>query len=237
MSTVRWYHHRCGSFHYCNGETGPTGPTGVDGMQGVTGPQGEQGATGVGLQGPTGPQGIQGTQGPTGANGLQGPTGVQGATGTQGSTGANGLQGPTGAGVQGPTGPIGATGNLVTLIFATDQSISNGDFVSVGTSSSSSIRNSILSHAGTAIKISFTVRENVNNTNIVATLWRAPQGGVVAATALTATLANTTVTNYCATGVGNVVINECDQLSVRVTWATGGALSNGLSAIVSIVAM
>jgi hypothetical protein len=90
------------------GATGPTGPTGPEGPTGPTGPSG-----------PTGPQGV------TGATGVQGPTGPTGPAGPTGPQGVAGATGPTG-----PTGPQGATGpagNAAVALFASSQSVPNGN--------------------------------------------------------------------------------------------------------------
>lgn len=208
------------------GPTGPQGPPGNPGTPGATGPC-CTGATGG--EGPTGPQGPPGPAGgPTGPQGPPGPPGGLGPTGPC-CTGATGPQG-----VPGPTGPGPGGADQVAFRFATDQSIGNNDFLGLGSSSSMFIRNNVVAAlASTAWKIVLTVREPVPNTNIRAIMWRRQQGGVPVATALQTDVIVNGMVDQCATGEDLVPLDECDEISVQITWATGGALANGCA--VSII--
>jgi hypothetical protein len=234
-----------------NGATGATGPTGPGGGgAGVTGATGATGATGPCCTGPTGPAGVTGPSGgPTGSTGPTGPSGAFGATGATGpcctgATGPTGALGPTGpfGGPTGPTGPQGPTGasiggDLLSIRLATDQSVGNNSFIGLGSSSSMFERNNVvLAVNGAALtKIVFTVRGPVPNTNIQARVWVRSPGGAPTPTALVATIPNG-MTQQCAVGLGNVPVNECDEVSVQITWATGGALANGAAASILVQA-
>lgn len=200
-----------------NGERGPTGPQGNPGPTGpcCTGAQG-----GIGPTGPEGPPGPAG--GPTGP---QGPPGQPGGLGPTGPccTGATGPQGE-----RGPTGPGPGGDDQIAIRLATDQSVGNNDFLGLGSASSMFIRNNVvIGVLSTAWKIVLTVREPVPNTNIRAIMWRRQQGGVPVPTALQTDLIVNGQIDQCATGEAAVELDECDEVSVQIVWATGGALANG----------
>ena len=97
-------------------------------------------------------------------------------------------------------------------------------------------RNSVVIAAdgGVAAKIVMSIREPVPNTNIRAVLWRRPTGGVEAATALQTAFIPNGLVQQCAVGLGAVPLNECDDVSVQVSWDTGGALADGIAVTVLI---
>lgn len=97
-------------------------------------------------------------------------------------------------------------------------------------------RNSVVIAAdgGVAAKIVMSIREPVPNTNIRAVLWRRPTGGAPAPTALQTVFISNGLVQQCAVGLGAVPLNECDDVSVQVSWDTGGALADGIAVTVLI---
>ncbi|NRY63029.1 hypothetical protein DZE40_004124 [Clostridium beijerinckii] len=226
------------------GVTGPIGPIGVTGAigaTGVTGPIGPTGVTGAigatGVTGPIGPTGVTGPIGPTGATGAIGATGV---TGPIGPTGVTGPIGPTG--VTGPIGPTGVTGpGGSTIYLGTDQSLGNNDFLGLGTSSPSFIRNTlVVPQNSTLIGIVLSVRtEPLAATDTVsARIIRSTDcGNTTVDTGIIATVtgpSSAAAPNCCAVSVSPpVAVNRCDLLAVQIT-RTGNlsALANGAAATI-----
>lgn len=229
------------------GLPGCPGPRGCEGERGKRGKKGPTGPAGTGATGPTGPTGLIGPTGPgngdTGATGPTGPTGNDGNPGPTGPTGNDGNPGPIGPtgndgnpGPTGPTGSIGPTGSSsdrTNLLFSSDQSTGNMDFIGQGNSSAGFTRNSLIVPAeGVITGIAFSVRENVPNTNIRATVWRQNGVGAPVATTLFAFIPDGE-TEICATASDGIMVETCDLIGVELRWDTGGALSNGATAAVT----
>lgn len=197
------------------GPTGPTGPTGATGATGSTGPTGATGATGA--------------TGSTGATGVTGPIGPTGATG---ATGVTGITGPTGA-----TGPIGP--GSTTIYLATDQFVSDGGWVGLGTSSSPSLFTTstvTLPADVTIVGLILNIRDNTipAGANVTAEIFTSPCGFTApVGTGITATItgpSNAETPNCLATGTGSVGVTQGSLLSVRLTTSQGiGVLNRGVA--------
>ena len=236
------------------GPTGPTGPAGLTGETGAIGPTGETGPTGptgpagpigaTGPTGPTGPTGLTGPTGPTGATGPIGPTGPTGPTGLTGPTGPTGVTGPTGpTGLTGVTGPTGPTGPGATTIYlATDQSISDGGWIGLGTSSPDTqfARSTVVIPVNTTIiglVLSIRDKELEEGDTVTATIYTSDCAfNDPTSTGISATITGPNSSeepNCCATAFGIVSVDQCTLLSVQLTTSAGvGALSNGAAATI-----
>ncbi len=192
-------------------------------------------------RGATGPTGPSGAAGATGATGPSGATGATGATGPSGATGATGATGPSGAtGATGATGPSGISTQYVYL--ATDQSIENGGWVGLGTSSSQSqfARSTVLIPANTTIRgIIFSTRNNslTSTQSATATVFVSPCGFAEPVnTEISATVDGaTTDTNCTAFGSGSYDVTQNSLISVQITTGPSNlTLSDGVSVTVII---
>lgn len=115
----------------------------------------------------------------------------------------------------------------VILSGATDQSVGNQDFIGLGASSAGFSRNSlVITRAAVISALSFSVRDAVPNTGITATLWKQTWPNPPVATALSATIGDG-LTAVFALGSDQIQVAAGDLISIRLTWATGGALSLG----------
>ncbi len=205
----------------CGSSTGPTGPTGPKGEQGPAGPTGPKGETG-----PTGPNGE------AGAVGIQGPTGATGSAGPIGPAGPDGPTGPMGP--QGVTGPMGAS----PWTLSNGNMVYNGGDVGIGTSTpqavldvngpvrvGSSAAACSASNEG-SVRYNSTAKylETCNGSNWVHALSACTmQTEVVAATVLSGTPGNYSVTAFCpagsvATGCG---FDTGSAATSCITWPTG----------------
>lgn len=114
------------------------------------------------------------------------------------------------------------------FLFATDQSIGNGNYLGLGTSSATFIRNTIVAPYNCQLSsITFSIRTNTAGTGISATVW---VNNI--ATPLQAIIANG-ITTLFATGTGSVFVLQGDLISIRINTGSGGALTNG--AAVSVI--
>jgi len=115
---------------------------------------------------------------------------MNGAKGDPGMDGAKGDVGPQGP--HGAKGDSGISSDRTIFVFGTDQSLSKDHFMGQGTSSSDFSRNALIVPGNGMITfIHFSIREVVNNMNIVCTLWKQTDtgtGGIPAATSLFATI-------------------------------------------------
>ena len=180
-------------------------------------------------------------RGATGPTGPSGATGATGATGPSGATGATGATGPSGAtGATGATGPSGISTQYVYL--ATDQSIENGGWVGLGTSSSQSqfARSTVLIPANTTIRgIIFSTRNNslTSTQSATATVFVSPCGfAEPVTTEISATVDGaTTDTNCTALGSGSYDVTQNSLISVQITTGPSNlTLSDGVSVTVII---
>lgn len=147
-----------------------------------------------------------------------------------------GAAGPTGAtGATGPTGPDGEPGDdassIGTIFAATDQAVSNNDFVGVGQSSSVFAPNSIVApFTGVVTNIVFSVRVPLPS-SVTLTLYSTSAPNVISPlNGSSATVGSCTVLSgftWCSAST-SVPIVEGDLLSGRVSTG-GGALSNGVT--------
>ncbi|MGE7947961.1 hypothetical protein [Lysinibacillus sp. NPDC093688] len=237
--------------NFQRGLSGETGASGEIGYQGKTGLPGSTGLPGLvvetdsnGLQiiegriGATGATGPTGVQGITGATGVTGSTGVQGITGTTGSTGVQGITGSTG--VTGTTGPTGTNGpGRMEVFLSSDQSIANNDFIGIGSSSASFIKNTFVVPQNAVItSLTLNIRDHNLTAGDIASaqIYLSTNCGFTApiATGIIATItgpSTSTSPNCCATTTSNFPINSCTLLSVEIT-TSGSSLSNGVSATI-----
>ena len=221
------------------GETGAAGPAGLDGATGPTGDAGPTGPTGpTGETGAAGPAGLNGTTGPTGDAGPAGPTGPTGPTGETGAAGPAGLDGATGpTGDAGPAGPTGPTGPSTSSIYlATNQSVSDGGWVGLGTSSTFITSTVAIPVNLTIVGIILNIRDYRigSGMSVTAEIFTSPCGHE----APTSTGISVTVdgprgdqpVNCLATGAGSVYVAQGTLLSVQITTSDGvGALNSGVA--------
>ena len=119
------------------------------------------------------------------------------------------------------------------FFIATDQSVSSGDYLGIGTISSSFARSSLVIPFDCELtSIVFSIRDESFNTGFVATVWRQSGTDSPVATALSAEIADATVA-ISAIGTGSVSVLQGDLLSVRLSWAAGGALPQGVTAAIT----
>ena len=162
--------------------------------------------------------GPKGDMGPAGPPGQQGSAGIQGPAGPPGQQGPAGVQGP--AGPAGPQGPAGST-NTSIITFATSESVSNKDFIGLGNSSNSSLRNTILiPYNCTVNSIAFSIRELAKAVPYNATLY---VNGF--ASSLTCTIPDGSL-NYKVVSSTNLTLSQLDHVSIYITF-NNGALNNG----------
>ena len=197
---------------------GPAGPTGPMGPAGPTGPMGPMGFPG--LMGPTGPAGL---------DGAMGPAGFDGAAGLDGATGPTGDAGPAG-----PTGPTGPSTSSIYL--ATNQSVSDGGWVGLGTSSTFITSTVAIPVNLTIVGIILNIRDYRigSGMSVTAEIFTSPCGHE----APTSTGISVTVdgprgdqpVNCLATGAGSVYVAQGTLLSVQITTSDGvGALNSGVA--------
>ena len=114
------------------------------------------------------------------------------------------------------------------LLFATDFSVGNNDYVGLGTSGASFVRYCIVVPFDCELNsITFSIRANILNLNITSEVW---VNGLL--TSLSATIANG-LSNIWATGIGSVPVLQGDLISVKIHWTSGGALASGIAASVT----
>ena len=177
-----------------------------------------------------------GPTGATGATGDTGPTGPTGATGDTGPTGPTGDTGPTG-----PTGDTGAAGENNTAIFlATDQNVSDGGWVGLGTSSSApqfTDSTVVIPVNATITGMVLNIRDNTvaAGDTVTATIFTSPCGFEdPTSTGITVTItgpSDSTTPNCVAIVAGSFAVTQGVLLSVEIT-TTQGALANGVAVTV-----
>ncbi len=117
--------------------------------------------------------------------------------------------------------------------------MSKNDFMGLGNSSGSFERNTlVITNAGKLTEIALSIRVPSNVTNVTATVWKinyapGPLIAIPFATSLVATIPDGNV-DICSFETGEVDVQPCDLISVRVNWL-GGALSLGACAAVKLV--
>ena len=159
---------------------------------------------------------MKGDTGSTGPIGMIGPKGDIGNTGSMGMKGDMGNTGPKGeTGIQG-------TSNLM-FLFTTSESVSNNDFIGLGSSSSNSLRNTIVSPIRCNISsIAFSIRELKNATPYTATVY---VNGIMSNLSI---VINDGSIKYNNINIHTVLqIQPLDLLSIQVSFANG-ALNNGV---------
>lgn len=167
--------------------------------------------------------------------GPPGPSGPQGPQGPQGATGPAGPAGPTGP--PGPTGPGGST-----IYLATDQSVSDGGWIGLGTSSPApafTTSTIVIPVNAIIVGLVLNIRNNTIpvNTSVTATIFTSPCGFTnPTSTGISAVItgpSNSTAPNCLATGFGNVAVAQGSLLSVQIVTSQGvGALSQGAAVTV-----
>jgi hypothetical protein len=115
-------------------------------------------------------------------------------------------------------------------IFATSNSLARNNFIGYGSSSSSSLRNTIVvSKNCRAVRLAFSIRSNALAVPYTATLWI---NGT--ASSLTSTIPNGS-TSIAAIGTGMVGLNALDLVSIQISHeGNGSALSDGACAILNV---
>ncbi|MEP7324041.1 MAG: hypothetical protein ABI761_19085 [Saprospiraceae bacterium] len=119
----------------------------------------------------------------------------------------------------------------VTAVFsvATDQSVSNGQYLGLGTSSSTFIRQVIVVPFNcTLTGIMFSIK-GISSGSFTCEVWKSPGNlsiPVPVATGLSAIIPNGTVI-FFASGTGSIALLAGDLISVKFT---GGTLANGVAA-------
>lgn len=167
--------------------------------------------------------------------------GPRGATGPQGATGPTEPTGATGA--TGATVPTGATGpGSTTIYLATDQSISDGGWIGLGTSSSQSqfSRSTVtLPTNATIVGLVLNIRDNTLNEgdSVTATVFTSLCGFAdPVSTEISATVegpSDAGEPNCQATASGNFPVLQGALVSVQLTTSSGvGALSQGAAATI-----
>ena len=112
-------------------------------------------------------------------------------------------------------------------MFATSESVSNKDFIGLGNSSNSNLRNTILiPYNCTVNSIAFSIRELANNIPYTATLY---VNGF--ASSLQCIISDGSI-NYKVVNSTNLVLSQLDMVSMYITF-NKGALNNG--AIITLV--
>jgi len=118
-------------------------------------------------------------------------------------------------------------------LFSTDQSVGNNDFVGLGTSSSSYIRNTIvIPSPGQLQEVVFSIR-GTSPGSYTGTVYIStpPYTNNEVATTLAAYILDGNVQD-CATGISSVAVNVCDLISFRFQRTGGGALAGGICAVI-----
>lgn len=127
----------------------------------------------------------------------------------------------------------------MTVFLGTDQSIGNNDFLGLGTSSASFVRNTlVVPQDATLTGLVFNIRDNALPTGDTATaeIYISTNCGFGApvATGIIATIEgpNSSETpNCCAFAAASFAVEQCDLISVRIT--TGdGAFASGVAATI-----
>ena len=194
---------------------GRDGKNGKDGRDGKDGRNGQQGKPGV--------NGFDGTDGVDGADGPTGPTGPAGpANGPTGPAGSNGLCGKQGEkGEKGEQSLSAFIKSEIAYTFATSQSVSDGDYIGVGSSDSRLIKNTIIiPKKCTATSLAFSIRQAASAEQYNAVL---NVNGVD--TSFSAVL-NGSLAPYAVVSFGNIELNPLDLISIHFK-TNGDSLSRG----------
>ena len=177
--------------------------------------------------GEKGEKGEQGEKGDMGDDGEKGDRGERGETGERGERGEKGDKGDRGEkgnkGDLGMTGLTGASGiNNLMFLFSTDQSVSNKDFIGLGTSSSNILRNTVISPVNCTItNIAFSIRQLSNATSYTATIY---VNNI--STDISAVIVNGSV-SFNILNTISLPIQALDLITIYLSFS-GGALSNGV---------
>ncbi|MGE7602365.1 hypothetical protein ACQKL5_07610 [Peribacillus sp. NPDC097675] len=135
---------------------------------------------------------------------------------------------------------IGATGpGGMTVFLETDQSIGNLDFLSLGTSSASFVRNTlVVPQDATITGLVLNIRDNALGTGNIASaeifISTNCGFGTPEATGIIASITgpNSAVTpNCCAFAAADFAVEQCDLITVRITTG-GGAFAGGVAATI-----
>lgn len=179
------------------------------------GDKGDTGETGIkGDKGDAGPIGSKGIKGDTGDKGDKGDIGTKGDTGAKGDIGAKGEKGE-----KGEKGDAGVGGNL--YLFATSESISNNDFIGLGNSSNSIVRNTlIVGNKCKATNMAFSIRELSKSASYTATLY------VNGSATLFKAVIPDGSTSFSVNASENIQLNQLDIITIQISF-DGGALNNG----------
>lgn len=161
-----------------------------------------------------------------------GPRGPQGPTGDTGPQGPIGLTGPQGP--QGETGPAGP--NVLSLYLATDQSVSDGGWIGLGTSSPEPLFTTstvVIPQDAIITGLILNIRDNtIPDSTVTATIFTSPCGfedPTSTGVSVTITGPSNEETPKCVgIATGNASVEQGHLLSVQLTTSAGvGALSRG----------
>lgn len=160
-------------------------------------------------QGPRGPQGPEGPQGPRGIPGPQGPRGPQGPPGTGAST----------------------------IYLASDDALPNNHFFGLGVDDVDPTRtNVVIAQRSTITGFVFSIRDEPLTAaqTITGTIFRSTDCGVTFnSTGISVTITGPNPGNCCGFTPANLIVNQCDLLTVQVTRNTGdAALEEGAAATI-----
>ena len=145
---------------------------------------------------------------------------------------------PTAGQVLTSTGPTAATWQTPTVgfrsfYFATDQSVSSGDYLGMGTSSAGFTRNTVVVPINCELtSIAFSIRGPAPNLGLIATVWKQTFPGAPVPTTMSTTISDGLV-SISSISSGSVLLQPGDLISVRLNWAAGGALFNGSTVTVT----
>ncbi len=145
---------------------------------------------------------------------------------------------PTAGQVLTSTGPTAATwqtptANFRSFYFATDQSVGSFDYLGMGTSSASFTRNTLVVPVNCELtSIAFSIRALASNMGLTATVWKQTFPGAPVPTTMSTTISDGSLF-ISSISSGSVLLQPGDLISVRLNWATGGALVNGSTVTVT----
>jgi hypothetical protein len=154
----------------------------------------------------------------------------------QGPRGPEGPQGPRGIpGPQGPRGPQGPGAS--TIYLASDEALPNNHFFGLGTDDPDPTRtNVVIAQRSTITGFVFSIRDEPLTAaqSITGTIFRSTDCGVTfTSTGISVTITGPNPGNCCGSTTANVMVNQCDLLTVQVTRNAGdAALEEGAAATI-----
>lgn len=154
-----------------------------------------------------------------------------GLIGPPGPPGPEGPEGP-----EGPPGPPGPPGGIMTIYLASDQAILD-DFLGLGTSGGGAtgfVRNNVVVAQTATIKglvLSIRTEAIRENDTVTGEIYRSTDCGVTPVpTGIKVTINGPNPPNCCGSVTGDLEVNQCDLLSVKIDASM--ALMNGAAATI-----